>query len=1140
MVLLLMTSVSWGQSSLRQKHITVSSDTLILDTLTIYESSFRVMLNGKELDQADYYFDGFSRKFKLNREVSSPLTIEYRVFPIDLSKVYSHKSDTIIFEERKGFENPYKYTAKEELSDFFGGTSIKKSGSISRGVSFGNNQDLSVNSTLNLQLSGQVTNNLKILASVSDDNIPIQPDGNTNKLQEFDQVFIQLYNDRFKLIAGDFWLKRPKGYFMNYNKRAQGLTGEYYWSPVRNPKAQWKLKASGAFSKGKFSRNVIQGVEGNQGPYRLRGNENEPFIIILAGTENVYIDGRLLERGQEHDYTINYNTSEVIFTPRVPITKDSRIVVEFQYSDQNYARSLVQGGTTFKSEKWEYWLNIYSEQDAKNQTIQQDLSSEQKELLASVGDSVQNALSPSIDSIGYFDNQVLYFMRDSLGHDSVLVYNVHADSAHYRAVFSFVGQGNGDYVFDRFTGVGRVYKWVQPVGGVSQGDYAPVRVLIAPKKRQMVSSGFKYNIGKRLNIETELAYSNNDINTFSRLDQNNDRSFSGRTILSSEIDLGKDTVPKWQLHSALGAEFLGRYFTPIERFRSVEFERNWNIRNVNYEGDQFSGNLMTNFVNRKYGNIGLEGTTFIWGNDYQGYRGKLFGKWDQKGFRAQWNGSVLGSNGTQETFFLRHKSDFSQSLKFVRIGYKDEHELNQFRQVSTAELEPNSYQFYDWQVYISQADSSKNQFKIFYRQRDDWKSDSLNLRSAARAHNAGASFDWLSRPNSQLKTMVNYRQLKILNTDLISTAPENTLLGRIDYNLRLWKGAVTLTTFYEIGSGLELRKEFLYIEVNAGQGVYTWNDYNGDGVKDLNEFEIAQFQDQANYIRVFTPSNEYVKTFSNELNQSLFLKPERAWARKKGFLKFMSRFSNQTLFRINRKTSNEEGADAFNPFRFKVSDTTLISLNSTVRNTFYFNRTNSIFGADYTYQDLRSKILLANGFDSRVTEYHQLNLRWNVAKKFTIKGKGELGRKTSRADYTTGRDYEIDYFIVEPSFIYQPSTRFRVALKGTWSDKRNDQALGGEHAELLDMGLELRYNQIKKGSLNAAFNTVLIRYDGQLNSSLAFEMLESLKPGTNFTWSLGYQRNLSKNLQISVQYNGRKSEDNKAIHAGGLEVRAFF
>jgi len=175
--------------------------------------------------------------------------------------------------------------------------------------------------------------------------LPIQADGNTNKLQEFDQVFIQVYNDRFKMVVGNFWLKKPQGYFLKYNKRAQGLTLNYQWS--EDTSKIWRTEVSGALSKGKFQRQIIQGSEGNQGPYRLRGKENEPFIIVLAGTEKVYIDGKLLERGQEFDYVINYNTSEVTFNSRNQITKDSRIVVEFQYSDQNYARSLFQTSTTY-------------------------------------------------------------------------------------------------------------------------------------------------------------------------------------------------------------------------------------------------------------------------------------------------------------------------------------------------------------------------------------------------------------------------------------------------------------------------------------------------------------------------------------------------------------------------------------------------------------------------------------------------------------------------------------------------------------------------------------------------------------------------------------------------------------------------
>ena len=129
-----------------------------------------------------------------------------------------------------------------------------------------------------LELSGKISSNLKILASVSDANIPIQPEGNTNKLQEFDKVFIQIYNDRLKLIAGDFWLSKPTGYFMNYRKRAQGLSVNYTWNKHKDK--VWTTQLSGALSKGKFNRQIIQGIEANQGPYRLVGAENEPFISV--------------------------------------------------------------------------------------------------------------------------------------------------------------------------------------------------------------------------------------------------------------------------------------------------------------------------------------------------------------------------------------------------------------------------------------------------------------------------------------------------------------------------------------------------------------------------------------------------------------------------------------------------------------------------------------------------------------------------------------------------------------------------------------------------------------------------------------------------------------------------------------------
>jgi len=56
----------------------------------------------------------------------------------------------------------------------------------------------------------------------------------------------------------------------------------------------------------------------------------------------------------------------------------------------------------------------------------------------------------------------------------------------------------------------------------------------------------------------------------------------------------------------------------------------------------------------------------------------------------------------------------------------------------------------------------------------------------------------------------------------------------------------------------------------------------------------------------------------------------------------------------------------------------------------------------------------------------------------------------------------------------------------------------------------------------------------------AYDMLEGLQNGKNTTWNLSAQRNLGSSMQLSLNYDGRKSENTKAIHTGGVQFRAYF
>ncbi len=1143
---LLVSSFSFSQANLRIKKIILTNDTIQLDTLSIIPNSFHT--NDFSVNDSIYTIDPIKSLliFKPGKFTDDlkfyTLTVTYKVYPVNFNKTYAHKSQKNFSPDKVNNIDVFKYVGAPQGPDIFDTEGLNKTGSVSRGINFGNNQNLSVNSSLNLQLSGKIKDDVNILASISDDNIPIQPDGNTAQLQDFDQVFIKVYTQKTSLIAGDFWMKRPQGYFLNYNKRVQGIQLSQQVTSLK--KFKYTFDVGGALSKGKFSRYVFQGVEGNQGPYRLKGAENEPFIIVLAGTEMVYIDGQLMQRGLENDYTIDYNTSEITFTPKRLITKDRRIIVEFQYSDKNYARSIVTSTHYFESQKSKIWFNIYSEQDSKNQPLQQTLDDDDKRIMAAVGDSTNDAISYSIDSIAFNSSQILYKKVDTLGYDSVFVYSVSPDSAFFKLQFSNVGTGNGNYISSTFTALGRTYKWVAPdtIAGfiVKKGNFEPVILLVTPKKRQMITAGWEYKPTKTTKLYVEAAFSDNEQNEFSKIQKANDDGYALK-VGGEKIFKLKDTINPLELVTNVNAEMLTQTFNRIERFRPVEFERNWNVTNSMLSNDQLIADIGLTLRKKNYGSIGINGNTFQLKDNYAGYMSKLTGQYRRKGWNLNGTGSYLTTDGTRGTSFLRHNAQLSKTIKRFMVGFNDIHELNKFYNQSNKDSTiAGSYQFYDWEAYAGTSDTLGNRFTLNYRQRTDWLNDSGKISKGALGQQYGATASFLKNPKNLIRLRAGYRTLKIIDSTLTSQKGDNTIVGRFEHDLRILKNFFTSSLFYEVSSGLELKKEFIYIEVPAGQGTYTWNDYNGNEIKELSEFEIAAFPDQATYIRAFTPTNTYVRTYNNQFSQNVSLNPAYLIKKKTGFKKFISKIVDQAFYRVERKTANDIPEQAFNPFRKEIADTSLQSMSSSLRNILFFNRSSSIFALDYTINENTSKSLLSNGFELRKLSTQEIKTRISIKRVITLTTLYKNGQKLSSSDFLNGRNYKINFYEIKPELAWQPGTNFRWSVNYSYLYKQNVLEGGGERTINNNYGTEIRFSTAEKGSILANFNYVLIDYNGESNTALSFEMLDALKNGKNYTWSTSWQQSLTKNLQLNLTYVGRKSENNKIIHTGGVQVRAFF
>ncbi len=164
----------------------------------------------------------------------------------------------------------------------------------------------------------------------------------------------------------------------------------------------------------------------------------------------------------------------------------------------------------------------------------------------------------------------------------------------------------------------------------------------------------------------------------------------------------------------------------------------------------------------------------------------------------------------------------------------------------------------------------------------------------------------------------------------------------------------------------------------------TWIDYNNDGVQQINEFEVARFQDQAKYIRIFTPTSEFIKANYLQFNYSITLNPRSAInpAKAAGFQKLLTRLYFQSALQIGRKTI-ADGLGEFNPFESPFTDTSLITLDQVYSNSFSYNRFSSKWGVDINNIRTSGRAFLSYGYETRKVNDWNMKARVNMGKSYT-------------------------------------------------------------------------------------------------------------------------------------------------------------
>ncbi|WP_278381214.1 hypothetical protein [Chryseobacterium arthrosphaerae] len=1004
--------------------------------------------------------------------------------------------------------------AKNDKKRFLG--ELNSKGSIIRGITFGNNQGQSVQSSMDLQISGRLSKDVTILASISDHNLPIQADGYTQTLEEFDKIYMQLnIKEKSILRAGHLDLVEAKNYFAKYQRRSMGL--QFQTEFGKDNKTFVDISAGVARSE--FHRIRFQGVEGNQGPYRLTGKNGEQFITLISGSEQVFIDGILMKRGENQDYIINYNTGEVTFTSFRPIFQQNFITISYNYANRNYSRYLFTGKLEHQREKFKVGLNWFMENDNKNAPLSLSLSKEDEQILAEAGNDPNLMYAPSGVVTEYDVNKILYRLNPA---GNFYEFSTDPSLTLYQVSFTYFGANQGDYKIAQTTNNGRVFEYAGPNGG----DYRAVRKLPSPQKSQVYSLNSEYllNEGK---IGADISLSNYDVNLFSSKDSDQNIGYAWRIFGNKSF-----TKNSWRGTPSFEYQYIDKQFHILDRINDVEFSRDFNLTQEFNKKTQnrFIFSFLNKWNNKSTLNYRINYLDEQ--NSYKGIKNDLDFGWITGKFFTKGNLSYLSTNATlQDTKFIRGgvSTEFTGKKGSWAIGGSMEHNEKKYNDTQLMDVTSFSWKEIFVQKKIGDSTRTKLLAKVYMRDNDSVRDNRLQNMNNILGFMAESQI--IKTEKTTLNALIHYRKFFYSGAESDVTRNNDFVVGNILYNQQLFRNGMRLQAFYELGNGQEAQREFQYIKVTDGQGIYKWTDYNGDGIQQLDEFEIAEYSDLAQYIRVYTNSVRYIPSNKNKLQLALFVNPAIVFNSENAFLK---RWNFNISLNSQNSFYKKDKVLVLNPFE-KNSDQIL--KNQNILASVQFNPTDKS-GWNGNYRLITNDNLINANFSNEEREQtsHFVNVGYWFNKEFRVDWENSVHDIKNSSQLFATRDYRLNNFETKPKATYKFTDAIQTELSSAFRQKKRMD--GEELLKAFDITGTIQWER-RKTSIRGNFSFISNNFTGNNFSIVGNQMLDGLKPGKNQVWSIFIQQAINSFIQLNLNYEGRNSGD-RTIHIGSMQVKASF
>jgi len=1084
----------------------------------------------------------------LSDSLPHKMTVTYRTLPMNFKREYSLRQIEII-RDSVGKEKPVILQSSTKIfSDDYFGSGLQKSGSIVRGFSVGSNRDLSLSSGFRMQLAGKLAQDVDVTAALTDENLPLQPEGTTQTLQEVDKVYVEIKYPHYSATLGDFDLQvdqKEGGEFGRLNRKVQGGRGTAGFDRIGGSDLDGSMSLTGATARGKYATNQFQGIESVQGPYRLTGNNGENRLIIIAGSERVYLNSELMTRGEVNDYVIDYASGEITFSSKRLITAASRITVDFEYTDRQFVRNLVAGSVDSKEFGKNLNLNVSFAQEADDpdSPIDFSLNDSTRAILRQSG---ADRMKASISGIVKVDSGGQYVLRDTLiaGRQySILEYLPGDLLAFYLVSFSPVESVPADSA-----GYVRIAAGQFRFAGIGQGNYLPLQFLPMPQLHQVIDINGQASISSDFSLSGEYA--------MSRFDQNRFSNQEGSSLKGGAFNFAAQYNPKQfligktnigELDVRLSERFVDRRFFALDRANEVEFNRKWNLTEAATADEEIQELSFAYRPTRSINSAVTYGALNRPGEVHSTRTQIVLGLADSSLPRTQYQIENINTSNTllqDESHWIRQRGTTEYEIAQWRPGFRIEAEERIGTPLGRDSMNQGSFRFLEIAPRLTTAEFAKMTVSTELQLRTEDSADGGTLTRASRS--VTQLYTWqlnkyqlisssLSLSIRSVEFTEDFKRRGNLNSDAV--------LVRSQTRFTPFQRAIETDLYYEFSDQRSARLERIFIRVIPGSGNYRYlGDKNGNGVVDENDFELTRFD--GDYIVVYLPSDQLYPVADIKASIRLRLQPAQlipissAW-----FNKVLRAVSTETYLRVDETSKETDTKQIYllNFSRFLNNQTTITGSQQITQDIFLFEN-NPDLSFRFRYSEHYGLTQFISAVEESYTQERSVRVRSQLVQE--IGNQTDFINKTDRvtASSTTMRERDLISNGLLSDFSYRPTMNWEVGFNFGVTEIVNRFGGTNATANINVEGIRIVQSFPGVGQLHAEVKreeVVLVNVTDP-TLSLPYEFTEGKVTGQSYLWQLIFDYRITSNLQLSINYNGRSEGGRTPIHFARMEARAFF